>query len=351
MADQNELSLPDVQLPRATSQKARLVIDLLARATSLGVVSEFLKTKGLHHSAGSWDEMRDKRLIPAIGRQKLTIGDLAKLLSEAEEFGRNHTFLYQAKQSEVRNLLDRDHISRVCKKLGHMQALDGPLLVDLPNEPTLTEIRKDTSNERPCWVFKAVETREEREFVEETMVNNRIRREWEINRVRAVNIARLHESGFLEIRIQSYANSTQYAADLNRIRTMLRDYLPPALFKPVSLSKAKKALWDNRTARDRKIRFSDSIMRNDYGTTLAASTGTEQADLFKDSGASDSIDHFLDEGAYCDAENIWWLRRDGVTDREIHTLLSGENNEFAITAACTRSEYEYVLNELKLFNR
>jgi hypothetical protein len=351
MPDQKELSLPDVRLPRAISEKARLVTDLLSRATSLGVVSEFLKAKGLYHSAGSWDEMREKRIIPAIGRQKLAIDDLAKLLSEAEEFGRNHTFLYQGKQADVRKLLDRDYISGVAKRLGHGQALDGPMLVDLPDEPTLTEIRKDTSNERPCCVFKIVETREEREFLEETMVNNRIRREWAINRVRAVNIARLHESGFLEIRIQSRANTTQYAADLNRIRTMLRHYLPPDIFKPVSLSNAKRALWDNRSAKDRKIRFSDSIMRNDYGTTIAASTGTEQADLFKDSGASDSIDHFLDEGAHCDGENIWWLRRDGVIDREIHTLLSGQNNEFAITAACTRAEYEYVLNELRLFNR
>jgi len=351
MPDQNELSLSDVRLPRATSEKARLVTELLSRATSLGVVSEFLKARGLHHSAGSWDEMRDKRIIPAIGRQKLTIDDLTKLLSEVEEFGRNHTFLYQGKKSDITKLLDENHISGVSRRLGQEKVLNGSMLVDLPDEPTLTEIRKDSSNERPCWVFKIIETREEREFLEETMVNNRIRREWAINHVRAVNIARLHESGFLEIRIQSRANTTQYAADLNRIRTMLRDYLAPALFKPVSLSKAKKALWDNRTAKDRKIRFSDSVMRNDYGTTIAASTGTEQADLFKDSGASGSIDHFLNKGAHCDAENIWWLRREGATDREIHTLLSGENNEFAITAACTRAEYEYVLNELRLFNR
>jgi hypothetical protein len=338
-------------LPRVTSEKVRLATELLSRATSLGVVSEFLKTRGLHHSAGSWDEIREKRIAPAIGRQRLTVDDLVKLLSEVEEFGRNHAFLYQGKQSDIKKLLDENYVSGVSRKLGHTDALNGSLLVDLPDEPTLTEIRKDTSNERPCLVFKIVETREEREFLEETTLNNRIRREWAINRVRAVNIARLHESGFLEVRIQSRANTTQYAADLNRIRTMLRDYLPPTLFKPVSLSKAKKALWENRTAKDRKIRFSDSVMKNDYGTTIAASTGTEQADLFKDSGASDSIDHFLDKGAHCDAENIWWLRRDGVIDREIHTLLSGETNEFAVTAACTRSEYEYVLNELRLFNR
>lgn len=41
MADQKELSLPDVRLPRITSEKVRLATELLSRATSLGVVSEF----------------------------------------------------------------------------------------------------------------------------------------------------------------------------------------------------------------------------------------------------------------------------------------------------------------------
>jgi hypothetical protein len=351
MSKQDELGLSDVRLPRITLEKVRLVTDLISKVTSLAVVSEFLKSKGLRHSAGSWDEMRDKRISPAIGRQKLRVSDLIELLAEAEEYGRNHTFLYQGKQTDVQRLVSRSHFMTISKRLGYTAALDGAILVDLPDKPTLTEIREDTSNERPCWVFKIIETREEREFVEEKAVGDRIRREYKVNRVRAVNVARLHKSGFLEIRIQSHTNSTLYAADLNGIRTLLRDYLPPDLFKPVSLSKAKKALWDSRTAKDRKIRFSDSIMRNDYGTTIAASTGTEQADLFKDSGASGSIDHFLDHGAYCDSENVWWLPHDPVTDREIHMLLSGESHEFAITAACTRTEYEYVLNELRNLNR
>jgi hypothetical protein len=350
MSDQSELGLADVKLPRASVEKARLITDLLERATSLGVVSEFLKAKGLRYSAGSWDEMHDKRIVPAIARQKLTFRDLTNLLADAEEYGRNHTFLFQGRQNDAKKLMDKNHVSALCKKLGQMQALVGTI-VDLPPSPTLTEIREDVSNDQRYLVFKVVETREERDFLGETIVNNRVRREWAINQVRAVNVARLHESGFLEIRIQSHTNSTLYSADLNRMWTILKEYLPPAAFKPVSLSKAKKALWDSRTAKDRKIRFSDSIMRNDYGTTIAASTGTEQADLFKDSGASGSIDHFLDHGAYCDSENVWWLTRDRVTEREIHMLLSGQNHEFAITAACTRAEYEYVLNELRLLNR
>ena len=295
--------------------------------------------------------MRDKRILPTIRKQRLNFKDLFVLLAEAEEFGRNHTFLYQSTQGEAKKLIDKDRIAAIAKRLDQQPMLDELLLVDLPAKPTVVEIREDVSNERSCWVFKVVERREEREFLGEKIEGNRVRREWEISEVRAVNVARLHASGLLEIRIQSHANSTLYSADLKQMWTLLKDYLPPVSFRPVPLRKAKQALWDNRMAKDRKIRFSDSIMRNNAGTTISASTGNEEADLFKDTAASTSIDHFLHHGAYCDSSNIWWLPRDRVTERQIHMLLSGENNEFAITAACTRTEYDYVLNELRVFNR
>ena len=351
MTAQDELSLADVRLPRTSVEKVQLAMDLLEWATSLAVVSEYLKTKGLPHSAGSWDEMRDKRILPAISKQKLTFKDLFALLAEAEEFGRSHTFLYQSLKSEASKLFDRNRIVAIGARLKHVEALEGTILINLPAKPTVVEIREDYSNDRRCWVFKIVEKREEKEYLGERIEGDRLHREWAIHETRAVHVARVHESGFLEIRIQSHMNSTLYEADLKRISTLVKDYLPPTAFRPVSLSKAKQALWDSRNAKDRKIRFSDSIMRNDAGTTISAATGNEQADLFKDSAASTSIDHFLSHGAYCDSSNIWWLPRDRITEREIHMRLSGENNEFAITGACTRPEYEYVLNELRVFNR
>src|SRR4029077_5723624 len=113
--------------------------------------------------------------------------------------------------------------------------------------------------DRRCCVFKVVEKRQEKEYLGEKVEGNRLRKEWALQEVRAVHVGRLHESGFLEIRIQSHMNSTLYEADLKRISTLLKDYLPPTAFRPVSLSKAKQALWNSRNAKDRKIRFSDSI--------------------------------------------------------------------------------------------
>jgi hypothetical protein len=54
--------------------------------TSLSVVGEFLKSKELHHSAGSWQDLLDKRIIPALRAQQITLKELNQLLAEVEEF-------------------------------------------------------------------------------------------------------------------------------------------------------------------------------------------------------------------------------------------------------------------------
>jgi hypothetical protein len=128
---------------------------------------------------------------------------------------------------------------------------------------------------------------------------------------------------------------------------MLRDFLPNASFSELSLRKAKDKLWDKRDSLKEKIRFSNSTMRNSLGSTIVASTGQETADLFEDASIGPSLDKFLQNGAHCDSSNIWFRPREGVLNREIHVLISGRNNEFAVTANCARKEYEYVLNELR----
>jgi hypothetical protein len=85
---QDELGLKDVGISDSILQKAKLIADLLPKVTSLSVVSEFLKQKKLSHSAGSWEEMYEKRIVPNLRNKKITIEEFANLLSQAEEFGR-----------------------------------------------------------------------------------------------------------------------------------------------------------------------------------------------------------------------------------------------------------------------
>ncbi|MFO1498379.1 MAG: hypothetical protein U1G07_08310 [Verrucomicrobiota bacterium] len=351
MNAQAELALPGIGLSAEDLAKATKILNLLETVTSLSVVGEFLRQRNLPHASDSWEELREKRMLGALRARRLAIGDLSQLLAECEEYRRSHVFLYTCRRREAEQFADRARMTKVCQQLGLEQVLAEGLIEEIPSVPTFTQIREQTDPKGRCWVFKVVESRRERRFLSETEEGNRLRREWEFIPVRAVNVACLHETGLLELRVQGHWSSTQYQDDLDRFWEMIKDFLPPGRFAPFSLAKAKAYLWANRASLKHRIRFSDSRMRNNAGTTLTASTGAAQADLFEDSGAAASLDRFLDHGAHCDSSNVWWRPVEGVLTREVHTLLSGLSNEFAVTASCTRSEYEYILNELRVYCR
>ena len=87
MRDQTELELPESGIPAVSLEKASRILELLQTVTSLSVVSEWLRTKGLAHSSSSWGDVRERRILPALRQQRITVQELAGLLSECEEYG------------------------------------------------------------------------------------------------------------------------------------------------------------------------------------------------------------------------------------------------------------------------
>jgi hypothetical protein len=349
---QEELALKSPPPSKTTLETIDAILEILKSATSLAVVSDFLKSRNLRFSAGSWDEMKQKRIIPAIRKQKITLADLKRLLAEAEEFGRSHIFLYKVPADQVTKFFDENNLRAIAKRAGLENVLDEPKVLVLPANPTLTEIRREDSKGNQSLILKIVESRNEQQLKDVKAEGDQILRTYVITKVRAVNVVRLHASGFLEMRLQSHANSTKYAADIVRIWTVIKEILPNRIFSEFSLGKVRKQLLGRRDELRKVVRFSDSVMRNSNGITISASTGEVQTDLFKDGGAAgDSIDTFLKSGARCDSTNVWWLPDNGESGRQIHCNLGGQDNEFAIPANCTRGEYEYVLNKIRVLSR
>ena len=242
-------------------------------------------------------------------------------------------------------------IERICSEQSLTGALNELIVEELPPKAMITQIREEVNRNKRTWIFKMVESREERRYVGETKVGELYQKSWSVTPVRAVNVARLHQDGLLEMSIHSHGGSGQYADDLSRFWEMLESFIPQSHFSDFSIANAKNHFWENRASLSGRVRFSDSTMRNECGTTLIASTGRGDDDLVHDSGASASIDEFLDHGAYCDSSNVWFGSPSGVINREVHVLLSSRGNEFAVPSNCTQAEYEYVLNELRTHNR
>ena len=213
-------------------------------------------------------------------------------------------------------------------------------------------LRQEEKDSHKVLTFKFVETRIEKDYLGEDFADNILTKRWEYRRVRAVNVVRLHGSGLLEIRIYSHTNTSKYDDDVHAIKLLIRHFLPVDQFAAVSLRRAKNRFLLEKDTLAEHIRFSDATLRNTLGNKFSASTGPLTGDLYTDKPFADGMSALLNsQGAHCESSGIAWKALEGRLGREIKMVLSGLNNEFAVTTDCTKAEYEYVLNELRSYNR
>jgi hypothetical protein len=337
-----------------------LIFALLQEHGTVGELSLFLKIKGLHYSASSWDEMLRGRISKYLDEEKLVRADLVEMLRMSEEHGSQHIFLYQAQSVRAaRTIADQKRVISILEGLGLAFLIQEPRILDKPRTPTITDVRWERGKQLESLVLKVVTQRQYRRFVDERSEGDYFIRRYRGVNVRAVNLFRLLSDGFLELRISSHENSSDYRADLAAMWNMMELILPRRDFKELPILKAKNNLWSSREKLKSILRYSDSSLRNPQGTVLSAATGAEQMSLFDDVGASRSLDEFLKYDAYCDSSNVWWLKGNApkniaslvVPSKDVHVFLSGAPHEFALTAKCSKQDYEYVLDQIRRNNR
>lgn len=328
------------------------IVNILRQVTSLEVVSDFLKSNGIKHSAGSWDAILNKRILPATkGKNpQLTISQLIGLLRDSEECGRQHTFLYKTTDDKAAQLLDSERLHAVLESMGVGHLLHAPLLLDQPEKLTFSDVRYE--EESNSLIVKLIETRIRQKSLGEKIVGNILTKRYELKKERAVHVFKLHPDGLLELRIGSHSNSSDYKQDINHLWTLIAEIFPNSYFRDWSISALKDKLWEERGDLTDVVKFTNSTLRNDNGTVLQASCGSSDYDLIDDVGATSSLDEFMEYDAYCDASNIWFKQQEnGIPSKDIHVLLPSARNEFAVTAHCARADYEYVLKKIRELNQ
>lgn len=325
-----------------------LLVRLLEEATSLTVVSEFLKKRHLTHSAGSWEEMKDKRLAPALKSGGITLDELNALLSEVEEFGGAHTFLYHCDKSVAREIIDEDSVKSIAARNGLKERIGLGRILDQPATPTLAAIRFERDSRGASLVFKVVEKRFVHTFLQDKTDGNRYSMEWEITEARAVSVVRLFEFGLLEVRIASH-NSKKYDDDIRRIMEVVKAFVPFQTFSDFPLRNAKIELWTNSKKYADTICFSNSCFRGRDGATLSAASGKEEGDIAANPAMSDALASYIKKGnAYCESSNLYWLpQKDALPSAKIHVILPDLRNEFAVTASCSKADYEHVFDQIR----
>jgi len=336
------------------AEKLSLLLKLIERATSIAVVRNFLKARNLPHSAGSWDDLRTKRILPAIDDGQLTLAALYALLRSTEGFGRQHIFLFRCPPERAAAMITEQRVRNLLLEKGIGETEDDPLLVDLPAEPTFVDVRfGKAGGVVKSLTLKEIEKRTSKKLAseatdDEAMTYTRV---YKFEHQRAINTARLWDDGLLEVRIASRDNATRYRDDLAHFFNRLKPIIARNEFAEVSLRQLKKNLWDNRAELQHLVKFSTYTLQDDEGMSLRANAVLSTDDLAGSERVAKSLAEFNAETVRCSDSNIYFkIVENGETAKEIHVLLNGEDNEFAVTAAITEEEYEYVLRQVLQHN-
>lgn len=335
------------------AEKLKLLLTLIERATSIAVVRDFLKARNLQHSAASWDELRSKRLVPAFEEGRLSLADLHGLLRRTEGFGRQHVFLFQCPPERACAMIAESRVRDLLKEKGFVGVGQEPLIVDMPDVPLIVDASFSGVDPNRVVTLKEIEKRIARKLKSEQTdkVSMTYTKVYQVEEQRAVNVARLWSNGLLEIRIASRDNATRYKEDLASFLGRLWPVILVSEFQEISLKKVKDDLWARRIELNDLVRFSTYTLENDEGFSLRANAALSTDDLADNEQIAKSLAEFRSEQTYCSASNIFFKKpnADG-SEKEIHVLLNGEVNEFAVTAAITEEEYEYVLHQVRKYN-
>ena len=166
---------------------SRGVLELIREASTLADMREFLKSRGLRHSAQNWDTLIEDRVLPEIGRKRIKKAELVDYLSEAEEYGRQHVFLYKTSGKRARQIIDKDRIRRVLASKNLIKLLDAPNVLDKPKKTQITCVRWDDSNSNDSLIIKTTETHEFGKLVGESTVGSTLTKTYEIIQERSVD--------------------------------------------------------------------------------------------------------------------------------------------------------------------
>lgn len=341
-------------LSQADRKLSVIIFELLKNAASQQVVKDFLKSKGVPTS-GTWDELYAKRIEPALNEQKFSIKDLRELLQTVEEYGRQHTFLFQCTPQRAQGLINPSRVKAIARDENLEPLLDTPLDIHFPDTPTIVDIRvlQPDANLIPVSLtIKIIEKRITKTFHSESIDHeaNTITKKYNFTEKRAVNIAILNHEGLLELRIASQDNSTKYTSLVRDMLLRIRKFIPLDGFSTISLGAAKDKILKDRAKLAVEFRYSNSTAVNDLGAVMQISSSSQDDNLSSDSGSMAAIDSFLASDGHVTGANVYAKIPDTAPQREIHLLLNGDINEFAIPVACSEGEYSYVRGKVISLN-
>ncbi|MGV1790750.1 hypothetical protein [Rhizobium sp. A37_96] len=330
-----------------------LLFSLISQQGTLEQVSTFLRERKLPFSGNSWQAMINSRLRPFSDDGRLTEADFIELLRQTEEHGGQHIFHYTLVDGRnVAKLFDGS-LPGLLSAAG-FPALGTTSLVDMPNSPTIVEVREEGGSTRSI-IFKIVERRTTLEKISDSVSGQgKVIVTYDQIPYRAVNMMRIREDGLAEIRIQSSADAISYGGNAEAVFGLLKPVVDRLDWKDQHLDKFKANLLDGskRTLLQTIFGLRHTQHSNSVGTRLSAAAAGIGSSMYDDAEGVATLDRFLQkkDDAYCERVTIT-MKRHGPMERSIGLLVTGEANEMAITSKVSKSEYEYIIGKILEHNK
>jgi hypothetical protein len=325
-------------------------IALLKKNSSINAVTDYLKKRSIvPYSAGSWPELVDSRIKPALNRGDLTRKDILQLLIDSEEYGRQHVFLYTCSSTETSSLLAESVVRKRLAALDLEALYDRPRIVERPKGLQLVDVRHEQSGADKALIIKAVNLRRRRNLIKKEESDDLEIWTYQWEEDRAIYVLKLSQTGLAEIRIQSYKNAIDYVKEVEEFFAKCIGIIDRFTFEDFSLARTRLYMIKNRKSLTSLVRFGENTLRSKKGGSLNVVTSDWAKNMYEgDEELDGSVESFLSKGkgkSICDAVNCTWVKRpgNGVPLSDIHTLIWGANNEFVVVPQCERSDYEYVL--------
>ena len=339
--------------PKLTESELESALRLLKKNSSLNAVSTFLKRRELKSSAGSWEVMRDERLKPALDSGDLDRGDILQLLRDSEEYGRQHIFLYRCPKDEAAALTNETELRRRLGRLGILDVIDNPRIVEQPTGLQLVEARIEQSAAGSYFVAKLIDVRKYMlQISKETHGDQQVVTSKQVQD-RAVCVFRLGSDGMAEIRIQAHRNAVDYPSEAEKVFDKLAGLTDRLKYEEFSLSKARRYLLQNASGLSSSIKFGAGTVRSKKGAPISFAAATWGENLFgtNDEEVEAAMTALLAKGAgrsKCDVVNCTWLKQPSNSGpkSDTHTFIGGRNNEFFLIPQCEREDYLYVLGRI-----
>ena len=330
-----------------------LLISLLRQTCTINQVRNALRSAEISAIGASWEELISSTLRPSLKDGSFKTMDAVRLLHEVEEHGNQHVFVYSIEPKTISPLFDLRSLKSILAAANLDSVMENPLLLDKPKKRTVAEVRWDDLDGEKTFVLKQVMKHEHNELVNSgTDSSGQLVRRYNKVEERIVDLLRVSQNGQVEVRLSRRTSESNYNDFLTHFWNSVSSFLAVTDTKEVSLTKAKNYLLQSSTNLSHLVRYHASTLGNDYGYSAKFATGTKDDDLTTDSACKTGVDAFYSHHGHCSELNISLKKQtNGIPSRDIRVRIGGHINEFVLTQRCDRSEYEYVVAQIRKFNK